>query len=75
MSHLSDYKIQEYISGDCFFLWALYRKFHIRHCPSCQKRAEQFMLARKEQESFGEALKEYREFSFQAEATMKVPKV
>ncbi|GEM_PF-5773631 len=74
MSHLSDFQIQEYVSKDCSFLSGLLRKFHLGHCAACQKRAEVFLAAKREQESFGCALKEFHEYSVQAEATLKMPK-
>ena len=74
MSHLTDFQIQELVYGDCFFVRGWLRRLHLHRCPACRQRAQEFQRARQEQCFLGSQLKEYRDISFEADATMKMPR-
>lgn len=74
MGHLTNYQLQELLSGDCCFFIAWLRRRHILKCDECRRRSEALGRELEEERRMGEDLKKYREISIEATATMKIKK-
>ena len=74
MGHLSDFQIQEFLSGDCGFFSAWLRRRHLKKCADCATRADSLKRELEEQCRFGEDLKTYQKYSREASETMRMPR-
>ncbi|MCQ2396912.1 MAG: hypothetical protein MJ106_04360 [Lentisphaeria bacterium] len=74
MCHLSEFQIQELLSGDCGVFAAWMRRRHLKKCTECSKKADCLKRELDEQCRLGKELKAYQKYSNEASATMRLPR-